>query len=178
MLLSISIPNPSGIVATVEGSWIRHCPWDWNGKVSADKPIVALSFMRVGSVVEWARSEKGPKTELKVRLFLGHFDSQGRDVQASFSIGENGPRTRTLLSTLDSPPQTPKTFSTPLGRVFSFCKPFGEPQVELFGLVLLREQVTGARNGLWHLKARYCEPLTEPFASAFSYGRSGTFRLS
>src|SRR5262245_20767335 len=104
-----------------------------------------MSLMRIGPRLESARSEKQSKTEFDTRLLLGWYDAEGHDVQVSFSIGENGPRWRTRVTSADAPPETLDDSSVPLGRLFSFCEPFGAPQIELFGLIIPREQVTGVR---------------------------------
>lgn len=150
MLDSINISSPSNALATLTGSWKRPRYWDWNGKVSANEPIVALCLLQVGARLEWARSEKGPKTTLEARLWLGFDAPDKAKVCVSFSIGENQVRLWTLLDDADKPPQPPMHYSVPIGRIFPFCQPFGTPKISLFGLVLLRSQVVGARNGLWH----------------------------
>jgi hypothetical protein len=114
---------------------------------------------------------------LDTRLLLGWYDADGHDVQISFSIGENGPRWRTRLANADAPPKTLDAGSVPLGRLFSFSEPFGTPQIQLFGLVILREQVTGARNGLWHLKESFRDGLPEVWRAMLCYGRAGSLTL-
>jgi hypothetical protein len=170
--------SPSGNAAPMlNGSWTRPRYWDWNGTITASEPIVALCLMQVGTHLEWARSEKGPKTTLELRLLLG-FDAPDRsNVCVSFSIGENQTRRWTRLSNPDEPPQPPNKSSIPVGRVFPFCDPFGTPVMHLFGVVLPRSQVVGARNGLWHLKPEYCARLPETWARILSYGRSGHLTL-
>jgi hypothetical protein len=177
MLESPVIPMSSSITARIAGSWQRLRYWDWNGKISADEAIVAVSLMRVGSHLEWARSEKELTSELDVRLLLGWHDSGGRDVQVSFFVGDHGPRWRTTLADADSPPKTLEDATIPLGRLFTFCEPFGVPQIDLFGLVLLREQVTGARNGLWHLKDSLRAGLPDIWQKILCYGRAGSATL-
>jgi hypothetical protein len=177
MFDSLRIPPSVNTVATLTGSWKRPRYWDWNGTIDASEPIVALSLMRVGTRLEWARSEKGPKTTLNIRLLLG-FDAPDRSkVCVSFSIGANGTRRWTLLSNPDQPPQPSEKCSVPIGHVFPFCNPFGTPEIHLFGLVLLRSQAIGARVGLWHLKPEYCVGLPDTWAHILSHGRSGFITL-
>src|SRR3954470_15886364 len=95
---SLAIPQANDAKAHLAGSWTRPRYWDWRGRISFEKPIVAMSMMRVGSHLAWARSEKQPRTELVVRVLLGWYDADARDVQVSFSIGQNGPRLRTMLN--------------------------------------------------------------------------------
>ena len=178
MLDPVVIPTPLQHPARLAGSWTRPRYWDWMGHLTAGVPIVAVSLMRVGSHLEWARSEKGPKAELEARLLLGWYDTVGRDVQVSFSLGENGPRHQTLLADPESPPKPAPDASVPVGQLFRFCAPFGAPQIELFGLVLLREQVTGARNGLWHLRPSLREDLPELWREILCYGRAGSATLA
>jgi hypothetical protein len=175
MLEDLLIPDSERPLAAIEGAWSRGSNWDWKGKVSTTAPIVAVSFIRVGTLVQWARSEKGPKLSLAMRLHLGRYDREGRDVQATFAIGEGMPRTRTLLPSPDFLPRIPTERTISVGRIFSFCEPFGEPKVELFGVLVFREQVIGGRNGLWRLKSQFSSHLPEPLAQAMTYGRSGEF---
>jgi hypothetical protein len=177
MLDSLHIPLSSNGAATLTGSWRRPRYWDWNGTISASEPIVALCFLQVGTRLEWARSEKGSKTSLDVRLLLGFDAPDKANVCVSFSIGENQTRQWTLLDDADKPPQPPERCSVPIGRVFPFCPPFGSPRILLFGLVLLRGQAIGARNGIWHLKPEYCARLSDTWTHILSYGRSGFITL-
>jgi hypothetical protein len=170
---SVRIPPASKISATLSGSWKRPRYWDWNGTLTASEPIVGLSLMQIGERLEWARSEKGPKSILDIRLLLGFDVLDKSNVYVSFCLGENLTRWRTLLDDPDKPPLPPETCSVPIGRVFPFCESFGTPKIHLFGLVLLRSQVVCARKGLWHLKSRLREQLPAEWARILSYGRKG-----
>lgn len=177
MFDSLQILPASNGSATLAGLWKRPRYWDWNGTISASEPIVALCFLQVGTRLEWARSEKGPKTSLSVRLLLGFDAPDKTKVCVSFSIGENQTRLWTLLDDPDKPPQSPESSSVPIGRVFPFCQPFGTPSISLSGLVLTRNQAIGARNGLWHLKPECCAGLSDTWKHILSYGRSGYINL-
>lgn len=168
---------PSGCIgARIQGSWKQLRYWDWNGQIFADEPIVAVSLLRVGARLEWARSAKGPETVLEARLLLGWHDSSGHDVQVSFSVG-NGPRWRATLADNTKPPRTLEDGPIPLGQPFRFCEPFGLPRIELFCLVLSRNQVIGARNGLWHLKPSLREGVSEMWQAILCRGRAGSVTL-
>jgi hypothetical protein len=175
---AVRIPPATKVSATLSGSWKRPRYWDWNGTLAATEPIVALALMRIGNRLEWARSEKGPKSTLDVRLLLAYDAPDKSDVFVSFCVGDNLTRWRTRLDDPDKPPQPPETCSIPIGRVFPFCGPFGIPVIGLFGLVVLRSQVTGARNGLWHLKVPFREQLPSDWAHILSYGRKGFVDLA
>jgi hypothetical protein len=166
----------SNLFVTIEGVWEKKRLWDWNGTITANEPIVAISFLRVGNRVEWARSKKDLTTKLDVRLFLGIFDSDPRDVSVGFSIGLNGPRWRTLLDDSNQPPEISQR-NIAVGKPFVFCKPFGNPAIELFGLIILRDHVTGARNGVWHIKRIYRESLPKEWLHILAFGRAGWFKI-
>jgi hypothetical protein len=173
---TLTLLSKNSFVA-VESAWERKRLgfWDCHGEIVGNEPIVAVSIMRIGNRVEWARSGKGSTTKLDVRLLLGMYDSNPKDVQVTFFIGGNGPRWRTLL---DDPEQPPEIFihkKIAIGTPFAFCKPFGNPAIELFGLILLREQVIGARNGLWHVKKVYRDSLPDGRLQILTFGRSGFF---
>ena len=173
-IFEIQIPNPNNSFAKLDGKWERKRNWDWNGTIGANEPIVAISFLRVGNRIEWARSQKQLTPKLDIRLLLGIFDSDPKDVSVGFSIGENGPRWRTLLDNPNQPPEIPQQ-TIAIGKPFTFCEPFGSPAIELFGLVILREQAVCARNGLWHIKKEYKNILSDDCFYILSYGRAGRF---
>lgn len=175
-VFEIQIQNSKDSSAKIEGKWEKKRNWDWNGKIIANESIVAVSFLRVGNRIEWARSEKQSTPELDIRLLLGIFDADPKDVQVVFSIGTNGPRWRTFLENPDRPPEIPDQ-TVVIGKPFSFCKSFGTPAIELFGLVILREQAVCARNGHWHIKKEYKEFLPEDCFHILSHGRTGRLNL-
>ena len=172
----IQIPNTTNSIAELVGAWERKRNWDWNGVITAKSPIAAVSFLRVRNRIEWARSQKELTAKLDVRLLLGIYDSDPRDVSVGFSIGVNGPRWRTLLGDPNEPPEISKINIT-IGKPFVFCKSFGTPAIELFGLVILREQVVGARNGLWHIKGEFANVLPSEWFSILTNGRVGWFKI-
>jgi hypothetical protein len=174
---AVRIQPSEEVPATLSGSWKRPRYWDWNGTLEAPEPIVGLALMQIGRRLEWARSEKGPKSALEVRLLFGYDAPDKSHVNASFSVGENSTRSWTLLADPDMPPQLPENRPVEIGRVFSFCEPFGSPLIQLFGLVLLRDQVIGARNGLWHLKPEFRRTLPEDWAHLLSHGRTGSITI-
>lgn len=175
-IFEIEIPNATNSFAKLEGKWERKRNWDWNGIIIADKPIIAISFLRVGNRIEWARSQKQSASELDARLLLGIFDSDPKDVQVVFSFGANGPRWRTVLDDSNQPPDISNR-AVAIGKSFAFCKSFGTPAIELFGLVIFREQAVCARNGLWHIKKEYKDLLPDDCIHILSYGRAGRFNL-
>ena len=179
MNFDIQIVNSPNSFADIEGTWEeRKRYWNWNGTITAKEPIVAISLMRVGNRIVWARSGKNLTAKLDVRFCLGIFDSDPKDVQTIFCVGGNGgPRWRTMLEKLEVPPEVLLHKKITLGTPFVFCKPFGTPTIELFGLILLREQVIGARNGLWHLKKNYRESLPKEWLQILTAGRAGWFNI-
>src|SRR6266404_9238909 len=98
---------------------------------------------------------------MAVRLLLERYDSGGRDVQVYFGIGGNSVRGRTTLDDASALPDVPETGKFHVGVAFSFCAPFGSPEVQLDGLVVLRRQAVSARCGIWHLKPEYSARMSE-----------------
>lgn len=175
MFKEVIIPDSAQPPAVIEGAWTRRSDWNWMGKVSTTAPIVAVTFAKVGPWVYWARSEKGPLVRLKVRLHLGRYDREGRDVNAAFSMEEGCARARTMLPVADFLPEVAAERTIAVGRFFSFCNPFGEPPVELSALLLFREHVVGGRNGLWQIKPHLRADLPPCLTGVLTHGRSGKF---
>ena|SRR2546427_13249253 len=136
MIDSLTIPTPSPVTITISGAWSERPPWNWKGSVVGPEPIVAMTFLRIGSHVRWVRSEKTVHTEMEVQLLFGRYDSRGLDVQPRFSIGNNSVRWRTVLDDADDLPSVARTRTIRAGQSFPFCAPFGTPEVALYGLVL------------------------------------------
>lgn len=178
MIGSLTIPTPSPVTITVSGAWSERPPWDWKGSVVGPEPIVAMTFLCVGSHVQWVRSEKTVHTEMEIRLLFGRHDSRGFDVQPCFSIGDNSVRWRTMLDDADDLPSVPRTRTIRAGQSFAFCAPFGMPKVALYGLVLLRRQAVSARLGIWHLKPEYSSLLPEQWKKVFTHARAGAFEIT
>jgi hypothetical protein len=175
MNLDFALPNPKDSRASIEGSWVKKRWWDWNGIAVADAPIVAVSILHVKNRIEWARSEKNKINSLDIRLLLGGYDSIGKDVQVGFSMGDNGPRWRTILDDPEHPPIIAPVRDVLIGKPFLFCASFGTPKIELWGLLIFRDQVVGARNGLWHIKEAYRSSLSPEWLKILTVGRSGWF---
>jgi hypothetical protein len=175
-LSKLSIPMPHPLFAVLSGEWTKRKPWDWNGSVTAPEPIVAMSFLAVGGDIRWARSEKNVGPQLQVRLLLGLYDATGRDVRPNFGIGLNSVYSRVMLEAPDQVSGIPASREIAVGECFPFCEPFGTPQVSLYGLLLLREQVKSARVGIWHLKPEYATSLSEPWNRVFTHARCGVLQ--
>jgi hypothetical protein len=143
----------------------------WNGTVSAEEPIVALSFLRHRDQVYWARSRKAEAAELPLSLLLTA-EHQGAMsyFYVTWSIGHGQSQ---LRFDGDVPSGLPSSVDTDivLGEPFRFID-IG-PDVSLFGLVLLRVQVKGRRNHLWGLRDEYLGGLSDAWREIMAHGRTG-----
>lgn len=143
----------------------------WNGTVSAEEPIVALSFLRHRDRVSWARSRKVEATELPLSLLLTTELQGGMSYfYVTWSIGHGQVQLRfdgdvpsDLLSSVDT--------DIVLGEPFRFID-IG-PDISLFGLVLLRAQVKGRRKHLWGLRDEYVGGLSGAWREIMAHGRTG-----
>ncbi len=181
MIGSLTIQTPSRVTMTIRGAWSERppCGWNWTGGVLAPEPIVGISFLQVGDHVEWVRSTKRMHCEMEIHLLLGRQDIEGREVRPAFGVGDYCEvRWRTLLDHADALPSVASDQTIAAGQAFSFCSPFGTPEVALYGLVLLRRQVVVGRGGIWHLKPEYSSVLEEPWRKVLTYARSGAFETN
>ena len=167
--------EPVTVEMTVKGEWLPAPRRDWQGVIQASETLVGVSFVCIGSHTEWSKSDRGSAEGLEARVMLGNYDSLGLDVQVNFSIGNNGPRWRTLVESANYFPQilVPKRF--PTRHLISFARVEGKPDVELKALFLARRNVRVGRNGLWHLRKELVEFFPESLRKILTYGRAGAF---
>ena len=141
----------------------------WSGTVSAEEPIVAMSFFSYGDKVDWARSPTRLATELPVELFLrpattGELHVTWRIADAQTHLGLEG-------VTITAPP-TRIELEVVTGELFRLADL--APSVSLFGLVLPKTQVRGKRTHLWELKDKYLGGLPPVWKQIMMRGRAGT----
>lgn len=143
----------------------------WNGSVSAEEPIVALSFLRHRDRVYWARSPKVEATELPLCLLLTT-EHQGSMscFYVTWSIWQGQ---RQLRLEGDAPSGLPGSVDRDivLGEPFRFIDV--GPDVSLFGLVLFRAHVKGRRKGLWGIRDEYHSGLSVAWREIMAHGRTG-----
>lgn len=171
MLPAFQTGSLKQITVTVDGTWhtaaLRR---DWCGRAQAAEPIVALTLNGFG---EWAKSDR-PLTDgsLTVRLLLGPYDKERRDVLVNFSVGGGYSLSRTIVEP-DYRPSIENFAVFRTGQLDSFATIEGSRTVSLFALFVCRADVRIGRNGLWNLRPKHRELVSEPWRSALSYGRSG-----
>jgi len=167
--------KPAKVEMTVAGEWLPAPKRDWRGVIQSAETVVAIAFLRVGGHTAWCKSDRGSLHGLEVSVMLDRYDNFGLDVSASFSIGNNGPRWRTLVESANYFPKiiAPKTFLT--GQLIDFAKVEGNPRIDLNALFIARKDVRVGRNGLWHLRKELVEFFPESFRKILAYGRSGAF---
>ncbi len=70
---------------SVEGQWSAGPHRDWRGWANATEPFDAITFLSTPTDCNWSKSERGEMPR-EVRLTLGSYDKQGREVQVNFSV--------------------------------------------------------------------------------------------
>jgi hypothetical protein len=144
----------------------------WNGTVSAEEPIVALSFLRHRDRVYWARSPKVEAAELPLCLLLTT-EHQGSMscFYVTWSIGQGGQCQLRLDGDAPSDLRGSVDRDIVLGEPFRFIDV--GPDVSLFGLILPRAQVKGRRKRLWGLRDEYLSGLSVAWCEIMAHGRTG-----
>ena len=162
----------------MDGGWTPAQVPDWRGLVSCEEPLVAIAFLHAGHVIEWCKSERDDAANLKVRLALYRYDSQGLDVQVCFSVGHSSRRRRSILASAAYLPAIVAQRELTTGIIEPFAVVDGDPRIELSLLLLARWDVRSARCGLWRLRKVLAPSVPEPFAHILTYGRSGKLHAS
>jgi hypothetical protein len=161
------------LLISVEGQWSHGRVRDWCGWANATEPFVAMTFLSTPTACNWSKSERGG-TPRKIRILLGHYDEQGRDVQVNFSVAGGYQLGR---SRVHSPSYRPDVLSNrefPCGVIQKFAQVEGEPCIELLVLFLARRDVRSARCGLWRLRQELAESIADdPLRQMMTCGRTG-----
>jgi hypothetical protein len=131
--------------------------------------------MECGATVEWCKSERGCAENLEVRLALLPYCSEGPDVQINFSVGRGGGRWRSVLFSPPAIPAIPDHRELRAGVIERFAEVTGEPSVKLSLLLIARQDVRSARNGLWRIRETLAGSIPDPFRRLLTHGRSGRF---
>jgi hypothetical protein len=172
-LAGITFPCLMSVAVTLKGGSSSLPYYVWRGVMSAKEPLVAVAIMECGTTVEWCKSERGSAENLEVRLALLPFCSEGPDVQINFSVGRGGGRWRSVLSSPDAMAAIPDHRELRAGVIERFAEVTGEPSVKLSLLLIARQDVRSARNGLWRVREPLTGSIPEPFRRLLTYGRSG-----
>lgn len=167
--------KPAVVEVTAAGEWMPAPKRDWRGLIQSTESVVAVSFLKAGSHVEWCKSDRGSLAGLEVTVMLGNYDNLGLDVQVNFSIGNKGPRWRTLVESASYLPKLLVTRGFLTGRLVDFATVAGRPTIELSALFIARKDVKVGRNGLWHLRKELVNFSPESLRNVLTYGRSGGF---
>ena len=148
-------------------------PGKWRGVATAGEPLVAIAFLQCGNVVQWYRSERGSAEKLELKFALLPYDAAGLDVQVNFSVGQGGGTWRSIVATHECVPVISDRREMQTGIIERFAEILGNPPVELSVLLIAREDVRSARNGLWRVRNQSANSILEPFQRILTYGRSG-----
>lgn len=176
-MLSLSLLNIPSVEVELSGAWTaKGRQHTWAGKLAALEPIVAINLLRRENRVKWVRSSKRIQNTLDVRISVAG-DANTNYYWVSWGIDEGFVQSYQEFVNPEFVPTLPAQLNVTTGKCFQLVPAFGDPVVELWALVLLRDQVKCARKGLWHLRNKFRDGVPEPWLRMLTYGRTGTFTL-
>ena len=158
----------------IDGSWVGHTDRRysrWEGAITADHPVAALTLMKVNSQITWARSRRTGLNSLPISLLIGQHDE---GAYVSFGVGDSGTSWRAQLHGIPQDLVIKREGET--GKPLWLIELAGDPTISLGCFVVAHSQTKSARNKLWHLRP---EVLTEEetWTVALSRGRTGQIAL-
>jgi hypothetical protein len=113
-----------------------------------------------------------------VRLLLSAYDAAGLDVRADFGVGNSNSVGRCTVPSPAYRPAIPARRELRCGTIEPFARLAGEPALDLSLLLIARQDVKSARNGLWHLRPELAAAVTDPqLRRMLTYGRAGELFL-
>jgi hypothetical protein len=163
------------LLISVQGQWCPGPNRQWRRWANSAEPFVAITYLSTPAECIWSKSARG-ESPIEVRLMLGPYDEQGRDVQVYFSVGGGYRRSRSLVSSPSYRPDIVSNGEFRCGVIQKFTQIEGEPGIELLILFLARQDVRSARCGLWKLRRELAESITnDSIRRMMTYGRTGRF---
>src|SRR2546425_5379092 len=176
MLPDLRLDCLGGLDVHVSGDWANRRFRDWQGVATGSEPIVAVAFVADPDGIKWCKSERSAAGQ-PIRLLLGHHDTEGRDVQVNFSVGDTGRVTRT---TVESSSYHPLINAPAVGRtgfMFGFAAVSGSRPGLRGAPFIARPLVQVGRNGLWHVRKEVAELLPESVGGVLTHGRTGVWAV-
>jgi hypothetical protein len=161
------------LLISIEGQWSSGPNRDWRGWATATEPLVAITFLSTPTDCNWSRSARA-EMPCEVRLTLGRFDKQGREVQVNFSVAGGYQIGRSRVPSPSYQPDILSQHQFSTGVIQTFAKVEGEPDMELLVLFLARQDVRWGRCRLWRLRRELAESITnDSMRALMTYGRTG-----
>jgi hypothetical protein len=177
-LHEVALPGLSQMPIELVGEWEGGGALgnrNWWGVANCEQPILALGLIECEGCFDWVKSPKPASNSLPVRVYLGPYDDDYRDMQVALgfgSSGSEGPRSRTTLPNSKYRPVVPSR-ELRTGRFALICTVEGEPALNLWAMFLVQSDIRGARNSLWRVRRAIAEHFAAPWDRVLTYGRSG-----
>jgi hypothetical protein len=174
------IPTATRLRVSLTGNPVVHSAAGyraWHGTFKADEPIVALAMTISGTHVSWTRTSHRGTPSLETRIQFSPYDEEGLGVSVTFTILDALTASRVVVDSMQTQPAPIlKSFST--GELVQIAKVDAEPMCELMALFLARRDVASVRNGVWHARGNVVAPMSEPWRTILTYGRTGSVEIT
>ena len=161
------------VAVVVTGAWKPGNTRDWHGVATASVPLVGVAFVTSRGRTAWCKSTPAQPEGQPVRLFLGHYDRSGLDVQVNWSVGRGQARSRCQVESREYRPAIMLNEPVVSGHAVELATIAGTPPVVVSALFLAAADVQVGRNRLWHLLPELTSMFSEPYRAILTRGRSG-----
>lgn len=161
------------VPVSCSGEWVPTPERRWKGTLTSTTEIVALTALRRGKTLDWAKSGSS-SCSTPLSMGIGLYDLLGVDVQVWLSVGNGGARSRTTVPSATYAPDILDSQVIQTGRLVAFTRITGSPQIDLGLLLLARIDVKFRRNRIWHIRKELASGVDDTLARILSDGRSGT----
>jgi len=169
----------SKIKLDLSGNWkiLSNVGKEWQGVITSEQPVVAITFMQVGNHVKWVKSERNNSEQLSVRFSFVKDNPNDKNMQMNYVVGDSADRCWTEVSSENylSVLSNKNTFNT--GEIRLLLVVDGSPKIELFSLFIQCGEIKIGRKGLWRLKDSIGESLVNPMKDILMCGRTGELNL-
>lgn len=164
-----------GKMVEIAGEWVAHPTRgyrDWTGTIIAPEAVVAVTLVRVGELVRWAKGDKRGSPE--VRLLIAPIEKERPlDLSLTYGLTAGGIRFGISAASDDYRPSMPARIEVPFGKVFWHTRMDEDAKIELGGIIFRRADVKGLRMGLWRPRFSLGNTLSPRLRELLARGRTG-----
>jgi len=172
-MLQLDAESLTSLDIQISGAWHTDGTFhDWAGTATASQPLVGIAFWTIGDRTEWCKSEhKSSDTGLPIQLLV----RSKSETYVTFRVGSSQIQRRVVIEDETYQPETPPLIRCRTATRTHFAQVMSIPTIALSFVLIARNDVRSARNGLWSVRDRLRVGLDEPWGSLFVHGRTGQF---
>ena len=170
-MLQFDAESLTSLDIEISGGWHTDGKFhDWIGTATASQPLVGIALLTIGHHTEWCKSShRSSDIGLPIHLLV----RGNSEDYVTFRVGSSQVQSRVLIEDEAYQPETPPLIRCRSATRIHFAQVMGIPPIALSFVLIARNDVRSARNGLWSIRDHLRVGLDAPWGTLLVRGRSG-----